>query len=66
MSGGWPLTPRKFSGDVEMLWRDTLTALQAFRLLTRVSQQTNIKLVDVGRWFVDEDELKVKDQFRSR
>jgi AmiR/NasT family two-component response regulator len=41
--------------------RDNLTGLQAFSLLTRASQQTNIKLVDVARWLVTEHESKLKE-----
>jgi hypothetical protein len=36
--------------------RDKLTGLQAFATLTRASKDTNIKLVDVARWLVDEHE----------
>jgi GAF domain-containing protein len=39
-----------------LMQRDNLTGLQAFSLLTRASQQTNIKLVDVARWLVNEHE----------
>jgi hypothetical protein len=33
--------------------RDNLTGLQAFEALTRASQSTQVKLVDVARWVVD-------------
>ena len=36
--------------------RDNLTGLQAFELLVKVSKETNIKLVDVARWLVSEQE----------
>ena len=36
--------------------RDKLTGLQAFATLTRASKDTNIKLVDVARWLVEEHE----------
>lgn len=39
-----------------LMQRDGLTGLQAFAALTRASQETNIKLVDVARWFVNEHE----------
>lgn len=39
-----------------LMHRDGLTGLQAFAALTRASQETNIKLVDVARWFVGEHE----------
>ena len=44
-----------------LMQRDNLTGLQAFSLLTRASQQTNIKLVDVARWLVNEHESKLED-----
>lgn len=42
--------------------RDNLTGLQAFAVLTRASQETNIRLVDVARWFVNEHESRLQDQ----
>jgi GAF domain-containing protein len=39
-----------------LLQRDRLTGLQAFAALTKASQETNIKLVEVARWFVNEHE----------
>jgi GAF domain-containing protein len=44
-----------------LMQRDNLTGLQAFSLLTRASQQTNIKLADVARWLVNEHESKLED-----
>jgi GAF domain-containing protein len=44
-----------------LMQRDNLTGLQAFSLLTRASQQTNIKLSDVARWLVNEHESKLED-----
>jgi GAF domain-containing protein len=44
-----------------LMQRDNLTGLHAFSLLTRASQQTNIKLVDVARWLVNEHESKLED-----
>jgi GAF domain-containing protein len=44
-----------------LMQRDNLTGLQAFSLLTRASQQSNIKLVDVARWLVNEHESKLED-----
>jgi GAF domain-containing protein len=44
-----------------LMQRDNLTGLQAFSLLTRASQQTNVKLVDVARWLVNEHESKLED-----
>jgi GAF domain-containing protein len=43
-----------------LMQRDNLTGLQAFSLLTRASQQTNVKLVDVARWLVNEHESKLE------
>jgi GAF domain-containing protein len=39
-----------------LMQRDNLTGLQAFATLTRASQETNVKLVDVAKWFVAEHE----------
>ncbi|MCV7420688.1 GAF and ANTAR domain-containing protein [Mycobacterium yunnanensis] len=39
-----------------LMQRDSLTGLQAFALLTRASQHTNVKLVDVARFLVQETE----------
>ena len=44
-----------------LMQRDNLSGLQAFSLLTRASQQTNIKLADVARWLVNEHESKLED-----
>ena len=39
-----------------LMHRDQLTGLQAFTVLTRVSQETNMKFVDVARWVVEKHE----------
>lgn len=39
-----------------LMHRDRLTGLQAFATLTKASQETNVRLVDVARWLVDEHE----------
>jgi len=39
-----------------LMQRDSITGLQAFALLTRASQQTNVKLVEVARFLVKEAE----------
>ncbi|MFI5509722.1 GAF and ANTAR domain-containing protein [Mycobacterium sp. NPDC051804] len=39
-----------------LMGRDNLTGVQAFAMLTRASQETNMKLADVARWLVDEHE----------
>jgi len=39
-----------------LMQRDKLTGLQAFALLTKASQETNVKLVDVARFLVGEVE----------
>ncbi|HEY2503058.1 MAG TPA: GAF and ANTAR domain-containing protein [Mycobacterium sp.] len=39
-----------------LMHRENLTGLQAFSLLTRASQHTNVKLVDVAHWLVDQHE----------
>jgi GAF domain-containing protein len=42
-----------------LMQRDGLTGLQAFATLTSASQQTNIKLIDVARWLINEHESKL-------
>ncbi|WP_422743234.1 GAF and ANTAR domain-containing protein [Mycobacterium sp. WMMD1722] len=42
-----------------LMHRDNLSGMQAFATLTRASQETNIKLVEVARWLVGEHEKKV-------
>lgn len=37
-----------------LMHRNRLSSVQAFALLTRTSQETNMKLVDVARWLVAE------------
>jgi GAF domain-containing protein len=39
-----------------LMYRDQVTGLQAFALLTRVSQETNTKLIDVAKFLVAEQE----------
>ena len=43
-----------------LMHRDNLTGLQAFATLTHASKDTNIKLVDVARWLVDEHESRAR------
>jgi GAF domain-containing protein len=43
-----------------LMQRDGLTGLQAFTTLTRASQETNIRLVDVARMFVADHEADVE------
>ena len=45
-----------------LMHRDNLTGLQAFAALTRASQETNVKLVNVARWLVKEHESKLRDR----
>lgn len=45
-----------------LMHRDDLTALQAFAVLTKASQETNVKLLDVAHWVVDFHESKLQDQ----
>jgi GAF domain-containing protein len=42
-----------------LMHRDNLTGVQAFAMLTRASQETNMKLADVARWLVTEHERGV-------
>lgn len=42
-----------------LMHRDNLTGIQAFNVLIQASQETNIKLVDVARWLVNEHESKL-------
>jgi GAF domain-containing protein len=56
------LATRDIIGQAErilMHWMD-LTGLQAFRLLTRLSQQSNTKLVEIARLVVEQHRSKVK------
>jgi putative methionine-R-sulfoxide reductase with GAF domain len=39
-----------------LMERNGITAVQAFAMLTKVSQEVNMKLVDVARWLVSEHE----------
>lgn len=39
-----------------LMQRDNVDGLQAFRMLTTASQETNVKLVDVARWLVQTHE----------
>ncbi|WP_445183153.1 GAF and ANTAR domain-containing protein [Pseudonocardia sp. Cha107L01] len=45
-----------------LMQRDRLTALQAFRLLVRASQDANMKIADVARWLITETENNARDQ----
>jgi GAF domain-containing protein len=56
------LASRDIIGQAEgilMHWMD-LTSLQAFRLLTRLSEQSNTKLVEIARLVVEQHQSKVK------
>ena len=48
-----------------LMHRDNMTGLQAFALLTRVSQETNTKLVDVAKFLVAEQESGVERPKKS-
>jgi GAF domain-containing protein len=43
-----------------LMHRDHLTGLQAFNVLVRASQETNMKLIDVARWLISEHEQGVR------
>ena len=45
-----------------LMQRDRLTALQAFQLLVRTSQDTNIKIAEVARWLITETESNAHHQ----
>jgi GAF domain-containing protein len=45
-----------------LMQRDGLTALQAFQLLVRASQDTNMKIADVARWLITDTENNARDQ----
>jgi AmiR/NasT family two-component response regulator len=45
-----------------LMHRENLTGLQAFNLLAHASTDTNIKLVDVARWLVDEQEKRCRER----
>ncbi|MGZ5390740.1 MAG: ANTAR domain-containing protein [Mycobacterium sp.] len=40
-----------------LMQRNNVTGVQAFAMLTRASQETNTKLVEVAHWLVDDHEL---------
>jgi len=48
-----------------LMHRDDLTGLQAFALLTRVSQETNTKLLDVAKFLVTEQESRARRRDKS-
>ena len=39
-----------------LMFRENLTGTEAFELLVRTSQDTNIKIVDIARWLVEQHE----------
>jgi GAF domain-containing protein len=45
-----------------LMHRDRLTALQAFQLLVRASQDANMKIADVARWLITDTENKAREQ----
>jgi GAF domain-containing protein len=45
-----------------LMQRDRLTAPQAFQLLVRASQDTNMKIADVARWLITDTENNARDQ----
>ncbi len=42
-----------------LMQRDNLTGIQAFAALARASQETNVRLINVARWLVNEHESKL-------
>ena len=49
-----------------LMQRQNFTGLQAFNLLARTSQETNIKLVDVARWLINQHESELEDHSTQR
>jgi GAF domain-containing protein len=49
-----------------LMQRDRLTAPQAFQLLVRASQDTNMKIADVARWLITDTENKARDHHPTR
>jgi ANTAR domain len=49
-----------------LMHRDHLTGLQAFAVLTKASQETQVKLVEVARWLVDFHESQLEQDGRPR
>jgi GAF domain-containing protein len=45
-----------------LMQRDRLTEPQAFQLLVRASQDTNMKIADVARWLITDTENNARDQ----
>jgi GAF domain-containing protein len=54
----WPVATSWQAKGI-LMHRDHLTGLQAFTMLIRASKDTNIKLVDVARWLVEEHEDRI-------
>ena len=42
-----------------LMYRENLTGLQAFNLMVKTSQKSNIKLVDLAEWLIEEHEKRV-------
>ena len=42
-----------------LMHRENLTGLQAFRLMVQTSQKSNIKLVDLAEWLIDQHEKRI-------
>ena len=49
-----------------LMQRENFTGLQAFNLLASASQETNMKLVDVARWLVNQHESGLGDGSAAR
>lgn len=49
-----------------LMQRDRLTGLQAFAALTKASQDTNVRLVEVARWLVSEHESGLESRSAQR
>jgi AmiR/NasT family two-component response regulator len=61
IQGRRALASRDLIGQAKgiLMHRENLTGLQAFNTLAHASKETNIKLVDVARWLVEEHENAV-------
>ncbi|OBA57573.1 response regulator receiver protein [Mycobacterium sp. 1100029.7] len=42
-----------------LMHRNNIAALHAFRMLVEASQETNMKLIDVARWLIQEHESRI-------
>jgi ANTAR domain len=64
------VTSRDVIGQAKgiLMFREKLTGTEAFALMVNTSQNTNIKIVDIARWLVEDHEARLsrpKNQWTS-